>query len=96
MLPLNPDTRPGDVRSRIAKPWRTVKREMEALHMLGILKCEEETEEVESDEQPGKMTSKTKWLYNISPGLRSRHAAGDERRRQLGSSLPGRRGGART
>ena len=68
-IAINPDTRPGDVRKRIGKPWRTVKREMEALTMLGILECDEETEETESDEQSGKMTTKTKWLYNINAGF---------------------------
>jgi hypothetical protein len=38
----HPDSRPGDVRERINKPWRTTKREMEALNMLGLLCCEGE------------------------------------------------------
>jgi hypothetical protein len=65
-IAFNPDATPGDVRKRISKPWPTVKREMEALTMLGILRCDEETEEVEDDEQPKKMTTKTKWLYDLS------------------------------
>jgi hypothetical protein len=40
----NPGTRPGDTRKRINKPWRTTKREMEALTHIGVLMCEEETE----------------------------------------------------
>jgi hypothetical protein len=55
---LHPDTRPGDVRKRINKPWRTVKRAMEALHMLGLLTCEEEQVGYED---------KTIWRYTIAP-----------------------------
>jgi hypothetical protein len=40
----HPDTRPGDTRRRINKPWRSVKREMEALTHIGALICSEETE----------------------------------------------------
>jgi hypothetical protein len=52
---LNPNTRPADVRKRINKPWRTVKRAMEALHMLGLLTCEEELG----------FEDKTVWRYTI-------------------------------
>jgi hypothetical protein len=31
----NPRTRAGDIRKRIQKPWRTIKRQLEALTMLG-------------------------------------------------------------
>jgi hypothetical protein len=56
----NPDTRPGDVRQRINKPWRTVKREMEALNMLGLLCCREETP-FGGD--------KTVWRYSLADGF---------------------------
>src|SRR5687767_10975479 len=36
-----PGSRPGDVRKRISRPWRTVEREMEALYMLSLLQCQE-------------------------------------------------------
>jgi hypothetical protein len=32
----------GHVRKRISKPWDTIKRELEALHMLSMLRCDEE------------------------------------------------------
>jgi hypothetical protein len=59
----NPDTRPGDTRRRINKPWRTVKREMEALNHIGILICEEEI-------LPGMGDGgrdKTVWRYRLHP-----------------------------
>jgi len=55
---LHPGARPADVRKRINKPWRTVKREMEALHMLGFFTCEEEQAGYED---------KTIWRYIIAP-----------------------------
>jgi hypothetical protein len=58
-IALNPDSRPGDVRARIGKPWRTTQREMEGLQMLRILKCDEETDEDDN----GK--SKTIWFYSL-------------------------------
>lgn len=33
----NPHTRTSDVRVRLAKPWHTVDRQLQALHMLGVL-----------------------------------------------------------
>jgi hypothetical protein len=58
----NPDSRPGDVCKRINRPWRTTKRALEALHMLGILRCDEEPE-VGADGSP---TDKRKWLYSLN------------------------------
>jgi hypothetical protein len=57
----NPSSRPGDVRKRINKPWSTVKREMEALHMLGILRCDESAG-VDDDGAP---SGKTIWHYDL-------------------------------
>jgi hypothetical protein len=59
----HPGTRPGDTRRRINKPWRTVKREMEALNHIGILICEEEMQAGMGD--GGK--DKTIWRYRLSP-----------------------------
>jgi hypothetical protein len=42
-LARNPDSRPSDVRKRIAKPRSTTKREMDALTMLGVLSGDEES-----------------------------------------------------
>ena len=36
-------TRPNDVRKRVQKPWNTIRRELQALHIIGLLSCEEET-----------------------------------------------------
>jgi Bifunctional DNA primase/polymerase, N-terminal len=58
----NPHTRPGDVRERINKPWRTTKREMEALHMLGLLTCKEERTGYGQEE-------KTVWRYTLASGF---------------------------
>jgi hypothetical protein len=55
-----PDSRPGDVRRRIDKPWRTTKREMEALHMLGLLRCREASQ----PDEGGK--DKTVWRYTLA------------------------------
>jgi hypothetical protein len=40
----HPNSRPGDTRKRINKPWTTTKREMDALNCIGILVCDEEIE----------------------------------------------------
>ncbi len=61
----NPGCTPGEVRANIDKPWMTVRREMEALHMIGLLKCEEEEVEDDSDEKK----TKTKWLYALAPAF---------------------------
>jgi hypothetical protein len=62
-LAAHPSSRPGDVRKRIGKPWSTTKREMEALTMLGVLRCDEEQfTEADGD---GKSKEKTKWLYSL-------------------------------
>jgi hypothetical protein len=65
-LAANPDSQVGEVRQRIDKPWTTTKREMEALHMLGMVVCEEfQEEEGEGEEK----TKKTKWIYNLADGF---------------------------
>jgi hypothetical protein len=39
---VHPSTEMAAVRKRVGKPWHTVKRELEALTMLGLLRCDEE------------------------------------------------------
>jgi len=56
----NPDTRVAEVRKRISKPRNTVRRELECLHMLGLLRCDE-TEHTGSD---GKVL--TIWRYRLA------------------------------
>ena len=60
-LAEHPSSRPGDVRERINKPWRTTKREMEGLNMLGLLRCVEETR---PSFEGGK--DKTVWRYSLN------------------------------
>jgi hypothetical protein len=56
-----PDSRPGDVRKRIGMPWMTTKREMEALTMLGMLTCDEESKSTGSDGE-----ERTIWRYQLA------------------------------
>ena len=58
----NPGSRPGDVRKRVGRPWRTVKREMESLYMLRLLQCVEEEEEAPAYGE--KM--RTTWRYSLA------------------------------
>jgi hypothetical protein len=74
----NPDTQVNHVRQRIEKPWTTIKREMMALHMLGILRCREEEEEDEEGHKKG-----TVWLYSVVDGFFD-----DESLRLLGGRTP--------
>ena len=57
-----------DVRGRIKKPRTTVWRELEALHMLGIVTCEEEEIETESF-YGGVPKTKRTWSYSLSPSF---------------------------
>jgi hypothetical protein len=60
----NPDTNPGDARKRLNKPWSTVKREMQALNMLGILHCDEDL-----IRGYGEGKDKTVWKYRLATGF---------------------------
>jgi hypothetical protein len=64
-IAANPDSRPGDVCKRINKPWTTVKREMEALCMIGILDVEIEESETEDEGRAHR-----KWLYAVAESFR--------------------------
>ena len=59
-----PNAQPNEVRARINKPWTTVRRELEALTMLGIIELLRRQGEARSF----RLVSKTKrtWLYSIS------------------------------
>jgi hypothetical protein len=48
-LASNSRSRSVDVSRRVTKPRRTVRRELEALHMLGLLRCDEERSVVDED-----------------------------------------------
>jgi len=58
----NPWAEPKDVRKRIEKPRNTVRRELEALHILGLLSCDEE-EELFDDGDDGKKRKRTIFTY---------------------------------
>lgn len=59
-LANNPESQLVDVRKRISKPRNTVRRELECMHMLGLLRCDE-TDDVGSD---GKRY--TIWRYRLA------------------------------
>jgi hypothetical protein len=60
-LASNPRSRVIDVARNIAKPYRTIRRELEGLHILGLLRCDEE--QSDTDE------SKTVWRYSLADGF---------------------------
>jgi hypothetical protein len=60
-LANNPRGRAIDVSRNLTKPYRTVRRELEALHMLGLLRCDEE--QSVADE------TKTVWRYSLADGF---------------------------
>jgi hypothetical protein len=60
-LASNPRSRVIDVARNIAKPYRTIRRELEGLHILGLLRCDEE--QAETDE------AKTVWRYSLADGF---------------------------
>jgi hypothetical protein len=60
-IALHPGARPFEVRSRIGKPWRTTKRELEGLTMLRMLRCDEEMEEKSDGDE------KRVWRYRLAP-----------------------------
>ncbi|MFL6044852.1 MAG: bifunctional DNA primase/polymerase [Propionibacteriaceae bacterium] len=58
-LAANPASTASDVRRRINKPWSTVDRQLQALHMLGVLDVDEATYGNE----------KTRWYYSLGPNI---------------------------
>jgi hypothetical protein len=56
----NPHSRTKDIRQRVNKPYTTVDRQLQALHILGALECEE----VELPGRDGH--SKSSWYYSVS------------------------------
>jgi hypothetical protein len=54
----HPSSRAMDVSRRISKPRRTVRRELEALHMIGLLRCDEESSAFDDE--------KTIWRYSLA------------------------------
>lgn len=58
----HPGTSTTDVRRRLAKPRATVDRQLQALHMLGVLRCDED-----EAERFGKVV--TSWRYSVADGI---------------------------
>jgi 5S rRNA maturation endonuclease (ribonuclease M5) len=58
-LAANPGDSTAAVRKGIDKPWATVDRQLQALHMLGVLDVEE------SEYQP----NKSRWYYTLAEGI---------------------------
>ncbi|PJJ58572.1 hypothetical protein CLV56_2823 [Mumia flava] len=58
----HPDSSTADVRKRVNKPRNTVDRQLQALHMLGVLECDEE--ETEWAGRPA-----TRWYYRLADGI---------------------------
>jgi hypothetical protein len=58
-LATSPGSTTSDVRRRVNKPWHTVDRQLQALHMLGVL---------EVDEAPYG-NEKTRWYYSLAPNI---------------------------
>jgi hypothetical protein len=54
----NPGSRTSEVRRRLAKPWSTVDRQLQSLHMLGVLDCDEHEE-----------SGKAVWRYTVTAGI---------------------------
>ena len=61
-LAANPDSLTADVRKRLNKPRSTVDRQLQALHMLGVLDCDEY-----ESEWRGKPA--TLWRYRLAGGI---------------------------
>jgi hypothetical protein len=57
----HPGSKDGEIRKRIRKPWRTVKRQLDALVMLGVLSIEQRTETTTTG------TTKTHDIYDLNP-----------------------------
>jgi hypothetical protein len=55
----HPGSTPSDTRRRLNKPWSTIDRQMQALHMLGVL----DVDEVEDT------AGKTRWRYSLADGI---------------------------
>lgn len=56
----HPASNINTIRTRLDKPWTTVRRALEALHMLGVLSCVE---------LPAADGLKREWLYSLADGI---------------------------
>jgi hypothetical protein len=84
----NPGARTPDVRRRLNKPRNTVDRQLQALHMLGVLSCEERME-----------SGKSVWHYFVEdrfdvealrvPEMSTTRVWGEEERVSVGPDISG-------
>ncbi len=58
----HPGSLTKDVRQRLAKPWATIDRQLQALHILGVLHCDEE-------EATYRGKPVTNWRYRLADGI---------------------------
>ncbi len=63
-LAEHPNSTTNDVRKRLQLPRNTVDRQLQALHLLGVLVCDED----ETYGRDGKRV-RTRWLYSIAEGI---------------------------
>ena len=61
-IAAHPDSLTKDVRQRIGKPRATVDRQLQSLHMLGVLVCDEE-------EAVHRGQDVTRWRYQLADGI---------------------------
>ena len=61
-LAEHPHSSTAEIRKQIGKPRATVDRQLQALHMLGVLDCDEE-----DSTWAGRDT--TRWYYRLSDGI---------------------------
>ena len=59
---VNPESSTADIRKRLGKPRATVDRQLQALHMLDVLACDEQ--EFEWIGKPA-----TRWYYQLAEGI---------------------------
>jgi hypothetical protein len=59
----HPESPPGDVRRRLNKPRVTVDRQMQALHMLEVLDCEEREMDTALDR------ARIRWFYSLAEDI---------------------------
>src|SRR5690606_31776320 len=57
-LAKNPGSSAADLRKRLGKPWTTVDRQLQSLHILEVLVCEEVP-----------FGEKSRWFYSLADGI---------------------------
>lgn len=62
-LAVNPHSSTAETRKALDKPRNTVDRQLQALHMLGVLEC---------DEQEYGSDGRNRWFYSLSPEIKPR------------------------